>query len=150
MSRLYALDCAYGSLLQLQFRVAAGASGTLRIDLVEATLNETHLTLNPAPQAGVDPTDGAIRVTPPDIPVITSPARTSDVSRYDGFASVIANPAPASSLINFASRYNGFAFKAGDDKGWLGNWLTDSKSKKPNLEALRIQPKLAAKLSARL
>ena len=59
-------------------------------------------------------------------------------------------PAPASSLINFASRYDGFAFKNGDDKGWLGDWLTDSKSRKPNLETLRIQPKLAPKLSARL
>jgi PKD repeat protein len=150
MSRLEKMAGGSGTLLELDFRVAADAHGTLDLDLQWAQLNQTRLTLNPAPQAGVDPTDGAIRVTPTDIPVIASPARTSDVSRYDGFASVIANPAPASSLINFASRYNGFAFKAGDDKGWLGNWLTDSKSKKPNLEALRIQPKLAAKLSARL
>ena len=147
MSRLHALDCAYGSLLELQFRVAAGASGTLRVDLVEATLNETHLTLNPAPLAGVDPTDGAIRVippvTPPDTPLVVSPAPDSPVIDF-------TRPAPASSLINFASRYDGFAFKNGDDKGWLGDWLTDSKSRKPNLETLRIQPKLAPKLSARL
>jgi hypothetical protein len=151
MSRLHALDCAYGSLLELQFRVAAGASGTLRVDLVEATLNETHLTLNPAPRAGVDATDGAIRVIPP---VIASPVPAGQVINFTShdhsIASVIASPAPANSRIDFASRYDGFAFKAGDDKGWLGDWLTDSKSKKPNLEALRIQPKLVAKLSARL
>jgi hypothetical protein len=142
MSRLYALDCAYGSLLQLQFRVAAGASGTLRVDLVEATLNETRLTLNPAPQLGADPTDGTIRVNAPDQTVTPLAAFAPDTA-------VTSNVA-LSPLIDFNSRFNGFAFKAGDNKGWLGDWLTDSKVKKPNLEALRIQPKLTAKLSARL
>jgi VCBS repeat-containing protein len=142
MSRLYALDCAYGSLLQLQFRVAAGASGTLRVDLVEATLNETRLTLNPAPQLGADPTDGTIRVNAPDQTVTPFAAFAPDTA-------VTSNVA-LSPLIDFNSRFNGFAFKAGDNKGWLGDWLTDSKVKKPNLEALRIQPKLTAKLSARL
>ncbi len=51
-------------------------------------------------------------------------------------------------MIDFASRYDGFEFKPSG--GWLGDWLTDGKAKKPNLEALRIQPKVATKLSARL
>jgi hypothetical protein len=54
-------------------------------------------------------------------------------------------------VIDFGSRYAGFEFKGGE-KGWLGDWLSEDKEKKPNLEALRIQttvqPKLAAKLSA--
>ncbi len=119
MSRLHALDCAFGSLLQLQFRVAAGASGTLRIDLVEATLNETRLTLNPAPQLGADPTDGAIRVNPPDQPVTPFAAFAPD--------NAVTSNIALSPLIDFNSHFNGFAFKAGDNKSWLGDWLTDTR-----------------------
>ncbi|MCC6473525.1 MAG: cadherin-like domain-containing protein, partial [Burkholderiales bacterium] len=62
MSRLTALAGGSGNLLELDFRVAPTASGTLPLDLQWTALNDTRLTLNPEPQPGADPTDGAIRV----------------------------------------------------------------------------------------
>ena len=46
----------------MDFRIADTAKGTLALDLQWAALNETHLTLNPAPQVGEDATDGKIRL----------------------------------------------------------------------------------------
>ncbi len=55
----------HNSLAELTFRVTPGASGSIAIDLVQAQLNDTRLTLNPAQKLGADPTDGAIRVNLP-------------------------------------------------------------------------------------
>ncbi|MFO1192955.1 MAG: hypothetical protein U1F00_12440 [Rhodoferax sp.] len=62
MSSLLALAGGSGSLLELDFRVAEGAAGVLPLDLQWVQLNETHLTLQPEPIPGADPTDGAIAV----------------------------------------------------------------------------------------
>ena len=76
MSRLRAMGGGAGSLLELDFRVSPQATGTLVLDLQWAALNDTRLTLNPAPRVGADPTDGAIRVQP--APVVRSEAAASD------------------------------------------------------------------------
>ncbi|MBI5618467.1 MAG: tandem-95 repeat protein, partial [Gammaproteobacteria bacterium] len=54
-----------GDLFLINFAVAPGATGRLAIDLVSARLNDSWLTLNPAPVAGLDPTDGTIDVLQP-------------------------------------------------------------------------------------
>lgn len=133
MSSLTRLVGGQGTLLELVFRVSATASGAVDVDLRWAQLNQSRLTLNPAPQLGADPTDGVIRVNPPAPPTTTSVTNPQTVGALSS----------ASPVIDFGGRYDGFEFKASGDKGWLGNWLTEGKSKKPNLEALRIQPKVA-------
>jgi hypothetical protein len=125
MSRLSQLNGGQGTLLELVFKVAPGVIGTVGVDLQLARLNDTRLTLNPAPQIGADPTDGLIRVTA---------AGTGSAGANTG--------AGTNTVIDFGSRYSGFAFadsRASDD-GWLSEWLKDGKSKS-KLEALRIKPK---------
>ncbi len=145
MSSLTRLPGGAGTLLELVYRVAPTVSGVVEVNLQWAQLNQTHLTLNPAPQAGADPTDGAIRVTlaaTPDSPVTPPVPATPE--------RLAAQAGGAGPVIDFAGRYNGFEFKQSGEKDWLGDWLTDDKSRRPNLEALRIQPKVAPRLSARL
>jgi len=63
MARLSALESGRGSLLELDFHVRDGvAAGSYRLDLQWASLNDGRLTLNPAPKAGIDVTDGSIQV----------------------------------------------------------------------------------------
>lgn len=59
-----ALGNVSGSLVQLGFTVAAGASvgTTANLNLTEVTLNEGQISVTPAPVAGVDSTDGLITV----------------------------------------------------------------------------------------
>ena len=54
-----------GTLVELEFRVKAGATGSLAIDLLSTALNETRLTLNAESVAGIDPTDGMVTVPAP-------------------------------------------------------------------------------------
>jgi hypothetical protein len=65
MSRLDPLVAGSGSLLEIDLRIARGASGTLPIDLQSVRLNEGRLTLGVVPTNGADATDGAIVVVPP-------------------------------------------------------------------------------------
>ncbi len=105
MSRLNALTGGTGSLLELDFRVAPTAVGTLALDLQWAQLNETRLTLNPAPQVGKDATDGAIRV------------KAAPKLRFDQTASAYANERSASQHAD-----------------WLGQWVggqTEKSARKP-------------------
>ena len=52
-----------GSLIELNFQVNARAhAGKQLIDLQWARLNDGHLTLDPAPRIGEDPTDGLLRI----------------------------------------------------------------------------------------
>ncbi|MDD5388106.1 MAG: Ig-like domain-containing protein [Gallionellaceae bacterium] len=138
-----AKDVGLGSLAELRFRVTAQASGTVRVDLQEVKLNASHLTLNPAPQIGADSTDGLIRV---NLPIAPDRLAIPD--------SGVSHDLGATPVIDFGSRYDGFEFTGNGDKSWLGDWLTDGKNKKPDLEALRIQPiiqpKVAPRLSARV
>jgi hypothetical protein len=62
MSRLAQMDGGQGTLLELVFRVATSARGSVGIDLQMARLNDTRLTLDPAPQVGADPTDGLVQI----------------------------------------------------------------------------------------
>ena len=63
MARLSALQSGQGNLLELDFHVRDGvAAGSYRLDLQWASLNDGRLTLNPAPKAGIDLTDGSIQV----------------------------------------------------------------------------------------
>ena len=137
MSSLLALTGGAGSLLELDFRVADNASGVLPLDLQWAQLNETHLTLQPLPVPGNDPTDGEIRlapfpltatasavdasvdlvlqVPPPfsaapvqvDMPVVAAMALPE--LRFDRVA---MDPVPLVGASNALPR-----------KDWLGNWL---------------------------
>jgi hypothetical protein len=104
MSRLNALAGGAGNLLELDFKVAAAATGTLPIDLQWVALNDTRLTLNPAPQVGADPTDGA---------VIVKPA-----------AAVSSQP---------AAKVSSLATGASAKTEWLDEWLsgTSGQPKKP-------------------
>jgi hypothetical protein len=63
MARLSALQGGQGNLLELDFRIHDEvAAGSYRLDLQWVSLNDGRLTLNPAPKAGVDATDGSIQV----------------------------------------------------------------------------------------
>ena len=69
-SRIGALDGGTGSLVDIEFRIRADvSSGTssTRVDLRNATLNDSRLTLNPAPRPGPDATDGSIGIRPPTV-----------------------------------------------------------------------------------
>ena len=123
MSRLAQMDGGQGSLLELVFRVDSNARGSVGIDLQMARLNDTRLTLNPAPQIGADPTDGLIQVTAKQ-----GAAAGADAGRR--------------AVIDFDKRYSDFALTGGSDGegGWLSDWLKDSKSKGKQ-DFLRIKPK---------
>ncbi|MBL8374423.1 cadherin-like domain-containing protein, partial [Accumulibacter sp.] len=162
MSRLEKLTGGQGSVLELDFRVAAEAAGMVDIDLQWTQLNQTRLTLNPAPQPGADRTDGRVQVMtlnragePPvalsstvsaatpgreDEAVVgkgalsmLSPYRVDDDARK-GLGQSVANLP----MIDFGSRYDGFTLKSDGDKSWLNEWLTESESRKSRLETLRI------------
>jgi hypothetical protein len=63
MARLSALQGGQGNLLELDFHIHDEvAAGSYRLDLQWVSLNDGRLTLNPAPKAGLDATDGSIQV----------------------------------------------------------------------------------------
>ncbi|MBK8017635.1 MAG: right-handed parallel beta-helix repeat-containing protein [Betaproteobacteria bacterium] len=74
---IQALSGGTGTLMEVDFRVKPGtAPGSYAVDLEWASLNEDGLTLNPAPQAGADPTDTSIVVTAPPKPRLPAAAWT--------------------------------------------------------------------------
>ncbi|MEW5768741.1 MAG: cadherin-like domain-containing protein, partial [Pseudomonadota bacterium] len=143
MSRLAALDVVHGSLAELRFRVLA-TGGAVTIDLAHAELNDTRLTLNPAPIAGDDPTDGGILVG------------LSDDPRGNALHAASALAATPSPRVDFQGRFGGFGLGRASERSdggaaWLDDWLVDRKNdKKTNLESLRIQPKVQPKLTSSL
>jgi len=70
LARMEALRGGAGTLVELEFRIADGAQGSLAIDLQATALNETRLTLNAESQPGLDPTDGRIILPVAQAPVI--------------------------------------------------------------------------------
>lgn len=64
MSRLGRMAGGEGDLILIEVRIKPGARGAVQLDLEEATLNESRLTLNPAPQPGIDVTDGTLVIEP--------------------------------------------------------------------------------------
>jgi len=122
-----------GDLLQLKFAVAASASGTVALDLASVRLNDTWLTLNPAPLPGKDPTDGAILVlVPPPQPV---------TARRASPPSVVFGAAPK-------------AFDLGHNEAastWLQNWVSENnqnnqKSRQANAWSLTAKRPAGTKL----
>ena len=122
-----------GDLLQLKFAVAASASGTVALDLASVRLNDTWLTLNPAPLPGQDPTDGAIQVlVPPPQPA---------VARRAPPPSVVFGAAPK-------------AFDLGHNEAassWLQNWVSENnqnnqKSRQANAWSLTAKRPAGTKL----
>ena len=66
MARLEPLAGGSGTLLEIDFRIRDSApAGQTAVDLQFVSLNDTRLTLNPAPTPGLDPTDGTITVVRP-------------------------------------------------------------------------------------
>jgi hypothetical protein len=64
MAGMNALSGGAGSLIEIDFRVKAGAAAGVRLlDLQWAELNDGDLTLTPAPQVGLDATDGLLTIT---------------------------------------------------------------------------------------
>jgi len=144
MSSLHALGGGAGSLLELDFQIAGSASGVLPLDLQWVQLNDTHLTLQPPPMPGADPTDGAIRLVPA---VVTPPVAVdmlTDVGIGGPAMSVLAVPLPApvtvelspvAPLVLPALRFDRIAAVAAPEpaantllprKDWLGHWLAGS------------------------
>ncbi len=107
MSRINALGGGAGSLLELEFKVSATATGTLPIDLQWVALNDTRLTLNPAPRPGADPTDGAVVVRP-----ATGAASTAGTGQSSGTVS----PATANWIEDWLSG------ASAQQKKPAGNW----------------------------
>ena len=139
MSSLLALAGGAGSLLELDFRVAEGASGVVPLDLQWVQLNETHLTLQPEPMPGADPTDGAIHLAQPAAAPV--PAVQGVVMAPLTFAAapvvepVVVDVAPVAPLALPALRFDRMAGMAPGSttagevlprKEWLGQWLNGS------------------------
>ncbi len=105
MSRMEALQGGAGSVLELVFKVGVNAKGNLAIDLQSTALNETWLTLNPAPVPGSDPTDGAVKVKLPPPVVVKKPAISSTVWTSD------------------------FVFGQNSQPAWVNQWLSANDTK---------------------
>ncbi|HMW64287.1 MAG TPA: Ig-like domain-containing protein, partial [Accumulibacter sp.] len=142
MSRLEQMAGGQGSVLELEFRVAASAAGLVEVDLQWARLNDTHLTLNPAPLFGADPTDGAVFVAntgarPAEFSAFAAPDLSSGQSAAAQL-SAVAN----SVVIDLAARYEGFAFaRNGEgDRRWLAESLVDGSSASERREARAGKP----------
>jgi len=142
MSRLEQMAGGQGSVLELEFRVAASAAGLVEVDLQWARLNDTHLTLNPAPLFGADPTDGAVFVA-------NTGARPAEFSAFAAPDLSSGQPAAAqlsavanSVVIDLAARYEGFAFaRNGEgDRRWLAESLVDGSSASERREARAGKP----------
>lgn len=93
MARMQAMAGGAGTLVELEFRVKAGAAGSLAIDLLSTALNETHLTLDVESAPGLDPTDGMVTVPAP-VAVVVAPVEPVTAASPAKPAS--APPVPAS------------------------------------------------------
>jgi hypothetical protein len=137
MSSLLALTGGAGSLLELDFRVADNASGVLPLDLQWAQLNETHLTLQPLPVPGNDPTDGEIRLVPSPLtatastvdvavdllPQVPPPAAAAAVQVDMPVVAPMALPELRFDRAAVESEPLAGASNVLPRKDWLGNWL---------------------------
>lgn len=103
-ARLEPLAGGTGKVLELDFLVKANAQGALPVDLRDAALNETRLTLNPRPVPGPDASDGQILVRQPQ--------------QADG-SSVLVLP-----QVKTPSWSGDFNLRGGQvGGGWLSHWL---------------------------
>jgi hypothetical protein len=112
-----------GVLFWLRFGALPGATvGTTALDLISARLNDSWLTLNPAPQAGADATDGQIHVLRA-LPGPTA-AQGSATLSASGDDDEDNNSAAARPLLDFKrSGQRGFALGGQRGSLWLNDWL---------------------------
>ncbi len=128
MSRLTALAGGSGAVLELDFRIADTAQGDLALDLQWAALNETHLTLNPAPLVGMDATDGMIRLPAPPAPVpVLAPAAEEPRVKFDAdlFAALF-------------ERRDAAGQPAASPQAWLSDWLSGDHDRPKKKNAWRL------------
>jgi VCBS repeat-containing protein len=118
MSRLQALSAGSGRVLELVFRIADSARGTLALDLQWAALNDQHLTLNPAPVVGNDPTDGKIVILESREAVRVRFGSTLSDSLFDSGGAL--------------------SHQAAGRESWLGSWLTGEQDRPKKKNAWRL------------
>ena len=157
MARMDAMAGGAGTLVELEFRVADDAQGSLAIDLQATALNETRLTLNAESQPGTDPTDGRIVLPVAQSPVVVvttlAPASVSAAvfDPTDSLPPLAGSPATAAltpielaaPAINFNQPAPDFALGSRQAADWVGDWLSNTKDR--NATALKLNNwKLAA------
>ena len=94
-----------GVLFNLDFAVAPAVQGTVAIDFVSARLNDTWLTVNPAPSAGLDPSDGVINV------LTTSPTVLNSSISNPGRTKLSLNQKHAHTHVDLASSHENQLFE---------------------------------------
>jgi|GEM_PF-1710728 len=142
MARMSAMSGGAGTLVELEFRVADDAQGSLAIDLQATALNETRLTLNAESQPGLDPTDGRIILPVAQAPVVVvataealvpeSPAPSAaPVTALPSFeiASPVVQPLPQ---INFGQPVSAFGADSLSPAGWVGDWVAGNRDATTN------------------
>jgi hypothetical protein len=113
----------------LRFQLAPSATGALALDLVSARLNDTWLTLNPAPLPGADPTDGRINVlqaSPVAVPLTLTAAAAAVGSPANDDGRDDSTDLKDRPVLDFR-RGSGRGFALGQTKPnlWLNKWLAE-------------------------
>jgi hypothetical protein len=146
-SALQALTGGSGSLVQLDFQLSEQARpGVQLVDLQWARLNDSHLTLNPAPRVGADPTDMLVRVVQPaSAPAGGQQARPLAIAAGLAASAARAQPVDKAPLIDWAAANRmllsaKLGFVSGTSE-WLADFVNelgkDESERKPN-SRLRI------------
>ena len=136
MARMSTMAGGAGTLVELEFRVADDAQGSLAIDLQATALNETRLTLNAESQPGLDPTDGRIILPVAQAPVVVvttvqapaPEAAPATVLPSFEMASPAVQPLPQ---INFSQPVSLDA-GARPSTGWVNDWVAGSRDTSTN------------------
>jgi len=135
MSRMHAMSGGQGTLAVIIFQVDAQATtGRYAIDMQWASLNEDALTLNPAPQPGVDRTDTIISVTGHRrLPQAPLPAMAPPVSAaapaLDDLPPPVLPPSAAAPVIDLGVRSlasdpgKAVAAPAAAEKAWVSKFV---------------------------
>jgi hypothetical protein len=142
MARMSAMAGGAGTLVELEFRVADDAQGSLAIDLQATALNETRLTLNAESQPGLDPTDGRIVLPVAQAPVVVLTNTEALVAQAlapvaapatalpsFGIASAVVQPLPQ---INFSQPASAFGAGTRSSAGWVSDWVAGSRDTSNN------------------
>jgi hypothetical protein len=119
------LDSGSGTLFWLRFEVLASAEpGGVPIDLVSARLNDTWLTLNPAPRIGPDITDGRVLVLATGTPAAAwATAGTGPAAVHGEDDEPSSSERPMLDFKRSASR--GFTLGGSRHSLWLNDWIAE-------------------------
>lgn len=142
MARMSAMSGGAGTLVELEFRVADDAQGSLAIDLQATALNETRLTLFAESQPGQDPTDGRILLPVAQAPVVVvtttgalvpeavapAAAPATTLPSFE-IASPVVQPLPQ---INFRQPLSIFDAGARPSTGWVSDWVAGNSDTSAN------------------